>query len=127
MLHRRVGLDPAGPRLPRGAPRRAVLRGLLRERMHKPAERSAGGSLPATSGHGHGGIEPDPLLHGRRRHGRGPVHDRRHGPGMVLHILRPLRHGFFSLPVGCDEVGPGMEGGEVRARGEEGGTKGMKI
>ena len=95
--------------------------------MHQLAEHAAGGSLPATSGHGHGGIEPDPLLHRRRRHGRGPVHDRRHGLGMVLHLLRPPRHDLFLLSMGCGEVGPGMEGGEVRARGEEGGTKGMRI
>lgn len=117
-MRRCVGVDSAGPYLPCRATRGALFRGLLSEREHEHTFRAAGGSLPAKSGHRHGGSEPDPLLHGRRGHGRDPVHDRRHGPRVVLHLLRPLHHGLFPLPMGCDEVGPAMEGGEIRSRGE---------
>lgn len=120
-----MGLDPSGPHIPRRAPGCALLRGLLPERVHKHAKRAAGGSLPATSRHRHGSIEPNTLLDGCRCNGRCPVHDRCHGPRVVLHLLRPPHHGLFALPMGRDQVGTAMEGGEIRARGEQGGTSGM--
>ena len=119
-------MDTGSAHLPRRTSRRAILGGLLPERMHKHAECAAGGSLPATSRHRDGGMESDPLLLGCRHHRRGPVHDRRHGPRVVLHLLWPTHHWLFPLPVDRDEVGPTMEGGEVRASGEQGGTAGIK-
>ena len=80
---------------------------------------TAGGSLPATSRHRHGGTEPHPLLHERRRHGRVPAHDRLHGYRVVLHLLRPLHCGLSPLLVGCDEVGTAMSGDKIYSRGEE--------